>query len=170
MEHPSFPGLRRIPRWVSGGRPILPGPYHTRTSQRPSTPSPSAVRCLRMCMREPSDIAPAVDTADVDGERRTRVGRHRHWLRESATCPGSRIPACVVPNAPRQHKSVVTVRPHVAPLRREALATDYGLSFIPRLFVVSDLSGAYGTFVSVGVPHKHQRTQFSAARNKTPQI
>ena len=58
-----------------------------------------SLRCLRMCMWEPSDVAPAIDTADVEGERKTRVGRHRFWLREAATCPGSRIPMCLVPNA-----------------------------------------------------------------------
>ena len=58
-----------------------------------------SLRCLRMCMWEPSDVAPAMDTADVEGERKTRVGRHRFWLREAATRPGHRIPLCQVPNA-----------------------------------------------------------------------
>ena len=69
----------------------------------PASLNAQSLRCLRMCMWEPSDIAPAIDTADVEGERRTRVGRHRHWLRESATNPGSRIPLCLVPNAPVQY-------------------------------------------------------------------
>ena len=65
----------------------------------PVTLDTQSLRCLRMCMWEPSDIAPAIDTADVEGERRTRVGRHRFWLREAATRPGYRIPLCLVPNA-----------------------------------------------------------------------
>ena len=65
----------------------------------PASLDAQSLHCLRMCMWEPSDIAPAIATADVDGERRTRVDRHRHWLREAATCPGSRIPLCLVPNA-----------------------------------------------------------------------
>ena len=65
----------------------------------PLTLDTQSLRCLRMCMWEPFDIAPAIETADVEGERRTRVGRHRFWLREAATWPGYRIPLCLVPNA-----------------------------------------------------------------------
>ena len=54
----------------------------------PETLDTQSLRCLRMCMREPSDVAPAIDTADVAGERKTRVRRHRLWLREAATWPG----------------------------------------------------------------------------------
>ena len=80
-------------RWAADTpRPLS---YH----DPPASLDAQSLHCLRMCMWEPSDIAPAIDTADVEGERRTRVGRHRYWLREAATFPGSRIPLCLVPNA-----------------------------------------------------------------------
>ena len=70
------------------GRPAADTPRPLSYQDLPALLDAQSLYCLRMCMWEPSDVAPAIDTADVDGERRTRVGRHRHWLREAATCPG----------------------------------------------------------------------------------
>ena len=38
------------------------------------------LRCLRLCMWEPPDIAPLIDSEPTERGKRSRVGRHRFWL------------------------------------------------------------------------------------------
>ena len=81
--------------WWSGDTPI-PISF----VELPDTLDVQSVRCLRMCMWEPSDNASPIDPDPTEEGKRSRVGRHRFWLRElSDSGSQHRFPACMVPNA-----------------------------------------------------------------------
>ena len=81
--------------WWSGDTPI-PISF----VELPDTLDVQSLRCLRMCMWEPSGIAPPIDPDPTEEGKRSRVGRHRFWLRELSDFGSQhRFPACMVPNA-----------------------------------------------------------------------
>ena len=86
--------------WWSGDTPIP-----ISSVELPDTLDVQSLRCLRLCMWEPSDIAPPIDPGPEEEEKRSRVGRHRFWLRELADFGSQhRFPACMVPNALVQYQ------------------------------------------------------------------
>ena len=79
--------------WWSGDTPI-PISF----TELPGTLDVKSLRCLRLCMWEPSDIAPPIDPGPTEEGKRSRVGRHRFWLRELSDFGSQhRFPACMVP-------------------------------------------------------------------------
>ena len=85
--------------WWSGDTPI-PISF----VELPDTLDVQSLRCLRLCMWEPSDVAPPIDPDPTEEGKRSRVGRHRFWLHELADFGSQhRFPACMVPNALLQY-------------------------------------------------------------------
>ena len=76
--------------WWAGavGRPLI-------ITDLPHHLDVQTLMCLRRCAWEASDVAPPIDSSDSDDEAepRSRVGRHRHWLRSHAACLTNRVPS-----------------------------------------------------------------------------